>query len=131
MTKWIALSVLLMFAAAACESTDPDEERWKRDMFKVPRYQAKRGEQQRLDSVGEVWGKGDEFHYAALAEDDPVKKKQLLRQAIACFSRALGELEALRDAATSPDERERYEMLTLKVKEDITNSQRLLPITGE
>jgi hypothetical protein len=131
MTRWIAVSAFLLLAVAACESTDPDEERWKRDMFKVPRYQAKRGEQQRLDSVGEVWGKGDEHHYAALAEDNPVKKKQLLRQAIACYSRALGELEALRDASRNADERDRYDLLTLKVKEDITNSKRLMPITGE
>lgn len=131
MTRWIAMSVLLLLAAAACESTDPDDARWKRDMFKVPRYQAKRGQQEQLNAVGDIWDKGDEFHYASLDENNPVKKKQLLRQAIACYSRALGELEALRDASRNADERERYEMLTLKIKEDITNSQRLMPITDE
>jgi hypothetical protein len=131
MARCVVVAVLLVTVAAACSTADPDEERWKRDMFKVPRYQARTGQQQQLNEIGDIWDKGDECHYAALAEDDPVKKEQLLRQAVACFSRALGGLEALRDAATRADERERYEMLMLKVKEDITNSQRLLPITGE
>jgi hypothetical protein len=120
-----------MLGAAACESTDPDDARWKRDMFKVPRYEAKRGRQEQLNEAGEIWDKGDGYHYAALAEEDPVKKKQLLRQAISCYSRVLGELQALRDASRNADERERYELLTLKVREDITNSERLMPITGE
>ena len=131
MTRWIILSVLLVFTTAACESTDPDDARWKRDMFKAPKYQAKPSEQQLLDQVGDIWDKGDGYHYAALAENDPVKKKKLLRQAINCYSRVLGELEALRDASRDAGERERYDLLTLKVKEDITNSKRLMPITGE
>ncbi len=130
MIRWIAVSVLLLLAAAACESTDPDDARWKRDMFKVPQHQSKE-QKPRLNKLGDIWDKGDGYHYAALAEDDPVKKKHLLRQAIACYSQALGELEALRDSSRSADERERYEKIALQVKEDIANSQRLMPITGE
>ena len=124
--------LLLILAGAAllagCGSGETLEDK-KREAFHVPGYRAPR--EPSLDASGAMWAEADQAYYRAVAETDPKKKKQFLREAAKRYEDVLRELQALRAREKDSRKQEELDLLILKAKEDLNQAIREQPITGE
>lgn len=128
MTRLIMVIMLVCTYIAGCAGPDLEAER-RREAFRVSKY--KGVPQPSVNRLGDLWSKGDKCHYTAVAATDPREKRRLLREAISWFEKVIYELEALRAREKNPLKQEDLDLLILKAKEDINNSHRMIPITGE
>jgi hypothetical protein len=132
MKTWYPGILLLLIESlhAGCAATDEEGER-RREAFCIPDYRTEQQRQPSLDTAERLLSEGNRFHFSAMAEGEPNAKKQLLLQAADRFERALAELKSLRAQTRDPRRREELDLLIMQAQDDLNETIRQVPVTGE
>lgn len=128
MSKLLVFLGLVAVLAISCSSVDYEAGK-RREMFRLPHYTGI--DKPSLDRAGQLSLDGSSHYYKALLTDDPLEKKRLLRIAADNYQSAIEELEALRADTAYPDMRERLSFIIMHLREDLNDTIRQIPITGE
>jgi hypothetical protein len=122
--------ILTMLAVVAgCAGPEDLEAQRRRDAFRVPGYEEPQGPD--LDRAGQFLLEAAPYYHSAIAETDPIKKKKLLHEAVQRYQMALEEFRALRAKTKDERRREELDLIIMQIQDDLNDTLRKIPITGE
>lgn len=130
MYKLVLIATALAVLVPGCSSAEAEAEK-RRELFRVPEYGSTAHQEPTMDRAGQLLLEAAPYYHGAIAEIDPVKKKHLFREAVDRYKRALAELKALQSRTKDPRRREELGLIIMQVQDDLNDSLRRMPITGE
>ncbi len=130
MYRLVLAAAVLAILVPGCNSAESQAQK-RREVFRVPHYASTARQEPTLDRAGELLLEAAPYYHSAIAETDPIKKKRLFREAASRYQRALHELKALQARTKDPRRREELGLIIMQVQDDLNDSLRRMPITGE
>ena len=125
MRRYLPLVAFLVFG---CGSMEDFEAERRHEAFSTPKYQLRGPD---LDTAGDYLREASRYYFSGVAATDPVQKKRLLLRAAESYRKAIAELETVQRWTEDRRKREDLSLVIMHVKQDLNDTLRQVPVTGE